>query len=222
MAVISRDKLYEQVWSRPMTHVAADYGVTSTALKKACNRHHIPTPERGYWAKLEHGKRVRRQPLPKLADTRLDQVRIDGGVAKRLPETVRQAKREAQKRLVEATAQPPSSSAETRTAAGKSSVEPAALVATRRASSRARANEQGFVSVKGAGIVSLCIAPSSIDRALNILSQLLGLAEHQGFRAHASDAGLPLVINEEPVTFTVEEQLQRRLHEPTTAELKRQ
>jgi hypothetical protein len=43
-----------------MTKVAAEYGVTSTALKKTCNRHKIPTPERGYWAKLEHDKPVRR------------------------------------------------------------------------------------------------------------------------------------------------------------------
>jgi hypothetical protein len=34
-----------------MTKVAADYGVAGTALKKTCDRHHIPTPERGCWAR---------------------------------------------------------------------------------------------------------------------------------------------------------------------------
>lgn len=34
-----------------------------TALKKACDRHRDPTPERGYWAKPEHGKRVKKEPL---------------------------------------------------------------------------------------------------------------------------------------------------------------
>ena len=60
MRTVSREQLYEQVWSKPMTKVAAEYGVTSTALKKACDRHQIPTPERGYWAKREHGKPVRK------------------------------------------------------------------------------------------------------------------------------------------------------------------
>lgn len=55
---ISRDKLYEEVWSRPMAAVAREYGVTSTALKKTCVRHGIPTPEQGYWAKLKYGKPV--------------------------------------------------------------------------------------------------------------------------------------------------------------------
>jgi hypothetical protein len=56
---VSREELYEQVWSKPMTKVAADYGVTGTALKKTCDRHYIPTPERGYWAKLEYGNPAR-------------------------------------------------------------------------------------------------------------------------------------------------------------------
>jgi hypothetical protein len=64
---ISREELYQQIWSRPMTKVAAEYGVTSTALKKTCNRHKIPTPGRGYWAKCEHNKPVHQVSLPKLS-----------------------------------------------------------------------------------------------------------------------------------------------------------
>jgi hypothetical protein len=47
-----------------MMKVAAEYGVTGTALKKTCDRHEIPTPERGYWSRLEHGKAVRKNPYP--------------------------------------------------------------------------------------------------------------------------------------------------------------
>ncbi|MEP7456064.1 hypothetical protein [Phyllobacterium sp. SB3] len=50
-----------------MTKVAADYSVTDTALKKTCDRR-IPTLERGYWAKLEQGKPVQKQPLPPVAE----------------------------------------------------------------------------------------------------------------------------------------------------------
>ncbi len=43
MTTISREKLYEKVWSQPLTKVAAGFGVTGTALKKTCARHNIPT-----------------------------------------------------------------------------------------------------------------------------------------------------------------------------------
>jgi hypothetical protein len=71
MPTLTRNELYDLVWSKPMTKVAAEYGITGTALKKTCARHKIPTPERGYWAKLSHGKRVTQYPLPKLDDKRL-------------------------------------------------------------------------------------------------------------------------------------------------------
>jgi len=100
VAVVSREKLYEQVWSRPMTKVATDYGITSTALKKTCDRHQIPTPERGYWAKRVHGKHVRQEPLRKLTNVRLAEVRIVGSPVSRLPEGVQQSKRLAHERLV--------------------------------------------------------------------------------------------------------------------------
>ncbi|WFU58327.1 hypothetical protein QA639_12840 [Bradyrhizobium pachyrhizi] len=81
-STVSRDELYEQVWSRPVTRVAADYGVTSTALKKTCKRHKIPTPKRGYWATLEHRKPAPKTTLPKLNDTRLEAMKKRSGRSK--------------------------------------------------------------------------------------------------------------------------------------------
>ena len=59
---MSREKLYELVWSKPLTSVAADFGVSSVAIKKVCRRQQVPTPPRGYWAKIEAGARV--SPIP--------------------------------------------------------------------------------------------------------------------------------------------------------------
>ena len=39
----------------PMTKVAADFGVSDVALKKICDKHRVPSPPRGYWAKKEAG-----------------------------------------------------------------------------------------------------------------------------------------------------------------------
>jgi hypothetical protein len=46
-----------------MMHVAAEFGVTGTGLAKICERYAIPTPPRGYWAKLQHGKMVKQEPF---------------------------------------------------------------------------------------------------------------------------------------------------------------
>ena len=44
MQLLSWEDLYERVWAEPMIKVAAEFGVSGTALKKTCNRHDIPTP----------------------------------------------------------------------------------------------------------------------------------------------------------------------------------
>jgi hypothetical protein len=59
-----RTELYELVWSVPMTRVAKRLGISDVGLAKACRRAGIPVPERGYWAKSRHGKKVQRKPLP--------------------------------------------------------------------------------------------------------------------------------------------------------------
>lgn len=61
---LGREELYERVWSEPMATLAPKLGISDVALKKRCKKLGIPTPPRGYWAKLEAGKHVKRPPLP--------------------------------------------------------------------------------------------------------------------------------------------------------------
>src|SRR5205807_9519699 len=66
-----RQTLYEEVWSSPTRDVARKYGVSDVALGKTCKRLLIPLPGRGYWNKLNAGKRVpKRPPLPPVAAVR--------------------------------------------------------------------------------------------------------------------------------------------------------
>jgi len=61
---ISRSELYRLVWSKPMRHLAESYGLSDVGLAKICQRHDIPRPPRGHWAKLSHGKKSPQAPLP--------------------------------------------------------------------------------------------------------------------------------------------------------------
>lgn len=219
MKTVSREELYELVWSKPMTKVAADYGVTGTALKKTCDRHHIPTPERGYWAKLEYGKRVNKEALPPLSEPNLATVRISGSSEQHLSPSVRDAKKKARDRLHKHAAATPLLVPALEPTL--SIVEPPYLAATRRTISKARPDSQGFALVRSKGVVPLKIAPASIERGIRVLRQLFTLAETQGHLPKATEDGLVLIVENESIAFGLEEQPEKTLHQPTTAELKR-
>ena len=61
---LTRQALYELVWSEPMLKVAAQFGVSSSYLARVCTLLYVPRPERGYWAKLAVGKASKQPALP--------------------------------------------------------------------------------------------------------------------------------------------------------------
>jgi hypothetical protein len=65
--VFDRESLYEQVWNIPMNKLAKQYNISDVGLKKICKKLNIPTPPRGYWARISHGYKDRKIPLPKLS-----------------------------------------------------------------------------------------------------------------------------------------------------------
>ncbi len=74
--VLSRQELLDLVWSKPMRDLAREFKLSDVGLAKACNRHNIPRPERGYWAKLAVGKAPKRPKLPAAPEGVGDQVRF--------------------------------------------------------------------------------------------------------------------------------------------------
>lgn len=72
MPLLERSMLYKDVWSRPCTKIAAELGISSSALKRICTGMDIPTPVAGYWTRVQCGKKVSKDPLPKAKpETRL-------------------------------------------------------------------------------------------------------------------------------------------------------
>jgi hypothetical protein len=62
----TREALYELVWSESTRTLAERFGISDVGLAKACKRANIPTPDRGYWARVAVGKDCARTPLPHL------------------------------------------------------------------------------------------------------------------------------------------------------------
>jgi len=62
--MISREELYELVWSTPMMKVAEKSSVSGSYMARVCSLLNVPRPERGYWAKRDVGKAPERPGLP--------------------------------------------------------------------------------------------------------------------------------------------------------------
>lgn len=64
MRTVTRLELYELAWSEPMQSLAKRFSLSDRGLAKICASANIPVPARGYWAKLQAGKKVELWPLP--------------------------------------------------------------------------------------------------------------------------------------------------------------
>lgn len=60
----NREKLYEEVWAKPVVQVAVQYGVSDVAIHKVCKSLNVPVPPRGYWARLRAGEKIKKPFLP--------------------------------------------------------------------------------------------------------------------------------------------------------------
>src|SRR5476649_1059212 len=60
---LTREQLYEKVWTTPTTQVAAELGISDVALAKRCKKLNVPKPSLGYWAKVEAGQKPEKVPL---------------------------------------------------------------------------------------------------------------------------------------------------------------
>jgi hypothetical protein len=63
---MTRQQLYELVWSKPMRDAAHDHDISNVGLKRVCLRQGVPVPPRGYWNKKRAGHKVPPPPRPKL------------------------------------------------------------------------------------------------------------------------------------------------------------
>jgi hypothetical protein len=78
-----------ELWSKPMTKVAADLGVSDVAAHKIFVKHRIPVPGRGYRAKRAAGKPVTAALFHELKDSSLNRVTVHGSALAEMPRRTR-------------------------------------------------------------------------------------------------------------------------------------
>ena len=57
---LTREALYDQVWTTPLSTLATRWGISRNGLAKICDRLMVPYPGRGYW----NAQKAERPPLP--------------------------------------------------------------------------------------------------------------------------------------------------------------
>lgn len=62
--ILTRQELYELVWSEPLSRLAKTYRISDNGLRKICKRLSIPIPANGFWQKKRYGKPVVLIKLP--------------------------------------------------------------------------------------------------------------------------------------------------------------
>lgn len=207
---LTREELFNQVWERPMTKVAADYNISDVALKKICNKHRIPVPGRGYWAKKAAGKSVERAYFRAVTDPAVDRVLIHGSAAQNLPEAVKAVKAAAKARE-----QRPENKIEV--IAVPENLHPK-VERTGNQLKKAKPSVMGLVVTSSPNLFHLEIGPASVERAIAFLHALVVAAEARGHCLVEGDRALAFGVDGETIDFKIVEQTRCFKHEPTEAE----
>lgn len=214
MPAIDRQTLYEEVWSEPVTTVAARYGLSDVGLAKICRSLAIPLPSRGYWAKIKAGKIMAKAPLPKIPQTSQKVT----GLVKLSPEKIASytaAKKTHAKVRQEVIA---------RTTEELSPSTPHILV---QAASKRLKRRDGWPSDTATRsapkeILNICVSLGTLDRALDISDRLLKILEGYGFEFEIDNSRqetlLRKVETDTRLPFKLTEHIQRSNHIPTPNE----
>lgn len=212
---MTREELYALVWSKAVSKLAPDYGLSDVGFRKICVKHDVPTPPLGYWAKLAHGKKVKQTPLPALKSGISDQIYLPKR-DRRMPAAeivVARSKALAREEAIENQIMVPTER--------PAKLHPFAR-ATEIALNKSKQDHEGFKSVSGAGVVQMTIGRESLERTILLLDAFLRALTQRGYDFVEAGNGLRIKVDGEEFDFRLYNTRDRKTHEPTAADLKQQ
>lgn len=208
---LTREQLYDLVWSEPMIKAAKRFGLSDVGLKKICIKNAIPVPPRGYWRKLEVGKRTKRVSLPELLshgviaiDVR--EISIEAQRVQDSEAVTEQIKMEDQQKIV----------------VTEVLEKPHPLTKLVRQNLRPpRDDRYGALICRGQNVPDVRVSPTTMDRALRVLDALFKAinARRFEFKAGANEHYcMGIVVHGELISFSLDERLRQEPHRLTDKE----
>lgn len=174
---VTREALYELVWSEPMIKVAPRYGVSSSYLARICALLNVPRPQPGYWNKLAVGRAPKKPDLPdarpgdELAWSRdRDQLKVKHPLPR--PPAVRRRRR--------AKVMEPRPDEHPLIKGAKALFESAPL-----------SRDSGYLKPAKKLLVDLTVSKTGLDKALSFANQLFLSLESYGHRVVIAPASEP-------------------------------
>ena len=188
---ITRQELFEKVWSEPVTKVSKSLGLSDRGLGKLCARYDVPVPPRGYWARRGAGYKDAQPALPVAKRPADELVWVQPPqTAQRVATAPSKAKLEhKQEDLIVVTA-------------GRPRHHLARLTA---AALRGGTTDQYHRLWGGRGVLDVRVAKASITRAIGILDALLSALEGRGHQVSIKDNKSVVIVDGEPIEFGLDE-----------------
>jgi hypothetical protein len=160
-----RERLYEEIWSEPVSKVAKKYDISDVGLRKICISLDVPVPPLGHWAKVSAGKAVKRPPLaPTKGATTYRRRVFKDPLADELA-------RRTQVKVDEDAARAP----EVRAVTSRGSIDECLPLVKRMAKKLEgkQRDSRNWPYCEGAGLMEVSVSPQNSLRALLVLNQLL-------------------------------------------------
>lgn len=202
---ITRKELYEKVWSTPLTQLAKEYKISDVGLRKKCLKNDIPLPKAGHWAKVKHGKKVKKISLPNPDNKRLitifikddngrfydpsedDRIRIKHEITTQFQEfllpTVKLTK-------------------------------PHHLIsATKTHLSNRQSHYDGHISTDSSQFLNISASKSLLPLALRVFNSFIRLAEARGHSIKINDRSTVIIIDDIDIKIDVRERQKRVIDE---------
>jgi hypothetical protein len=211
---LTRRELYDLVWSKAVSKVAEDLGISGVAVKKICDRHRVPVPGRGYWAKLAAGQKVKPAAFREVSDPVLNRVQIRGSLLNALPQEVLVAREKARSAPTSA---PPTHSAVQPLSNGPEL--PDLVDRLKRKLEAAKPDHNGLLRVSGPKLLACAIAPASIPRLLLILTELIRQGAAKSYTFVAGEPSLTASVDGEVIDLELIEGTEKVRHQATESEI---
>ena len=201
---VSRQALYNHVWSTPMARLAKEYGISDVALAKICKKLKVPYPGRGYWRRKETGKAVKQVPLPPYSDPTKQAVTIYPTIR---PDALEPASEETTQRIT--AEQAPEQKIEVPDRLGKTHRLLSGQLSEWRSAS---VDEYGAIRSGSLRQLNIRISPQHLSRAVRIMNALFFALETRSHHVSIQDGykkTLGVRIDGHPIEFGLEEKFQR-------------
>lgn len=209
---LTREQLYERVWSQPMVKVASEFGLSDVAVKKMCRRMNVPAPPRGYWAKLAAGQKMSKPSLPKPHEV----------TATRINPTLNAERRVESQRV--ATDREYMTPLEVPTTLEVNKLHPHAR-ATHAALKKVKPDHHGMVQSSTENLPMIHVSSANIDRVCRTLHVIFSELESRGLTLATVNIHqhrhLGFKRGEDAAGLMIEEPLASTKRAPTPEELKR-